>query len=1088
MTSIELKRLARRIARLEQNQANMSKPQLAYSSIENGNIKSYEGDDLKMSIGLQDDGSSTMRFFDGPIPPVPAGFTALADGPLIQGTWDGTFEDGAQATYDLAYLEVAATLVDDDSRVSFATITAKEGASAALVANQSGLWAVAVRSVSQAGKKSEFASAGTVEVKLVDLAGAIEAVQDSANGKNKVHYSVRPPTPEDPGIFDDTWFVGQVGRPNDVVEATNLATNPSFEGGVSGWTQSNATAPLTSSATFVDRMSGSVGSSNGLLTIASGHASPYASARIGDTEKIQATPGTWVAVRAWAATEQTGEQLRVQVRVGASGEGYDYFSTPFSTAGFYAGRTMLVSFQVPAGKTEFRPEVQLYSGSSSVNLQAGKRMWIDGVNIVSADSEEKVRSLAGGYFDGDTPSGATVNESHYRWTGTPHASTSEKYLPALDIGDSDNWNVIEQYRHDGTGWVKVELSHYVFSTVDLGKATVGELDGIRIMARTMSSDVFTGTAFEGYIFKGTTFQTTNGSEFSDRGLFMYDLDGNPRIQAPVDGSDFTINAEIVARSLTSTGRASFLAEDNRIEPGAGLVLAAGVGDPPSPPVVSTYYPTIPAPAIPEGYACTGFGYTGGHFYRILDNTTAGENDRMQKISPDGTVVSEWEFLYNTLNGMTAIGDELFLLGHEEGKGGEHKRHVRVYSTSGQYRRQWEYTSYGTGTYQPGIGKDDAGNVLIAQCWVTGELSWRAYNPTTGALISQVDTNDNTKSGINGIYVGAADFGVRRAVIAKAHEGAGYRQFPVFSLSTHKYVPAESWTSAGRAEPMGLAWDGSKWFSINSGGTISEYSTLNTGDDSSDWWAVYRWAKDVDSDLTIDLSSRISPPARFAWPRRARLKITAPNLPQGAGEIAPSLAYKTSTPTRTDFHTPSWWSVTGEPSAYYYELSEFWYSEPSPGDENNFPDGTPSVLSAASGLFEVKGDGSGHWGPLTFNPDGTMSSSAVPDWTPITTFESGFGPQEWGDVPAYRIWPDGKVEWTGVVAGNIPSGNGVPILTIPTDARPGRPKDKVGATSGTNPGTARLEFGPLADPTKLYAFGATVARTWVSIDEIYYYLT
>src|SRR5699024_9979943 len=155
--------------------------------------------------------------------------TASSDGPIIQATWDGTFQDGAEATYDLAYLEVAATQIDDDTNVSFATITAKEGASASVVADVTGDWVVAVRSVSQAGKKSEFATAGTVEVKLTDVAGAIEAVQDSANGKNKVTYSSHAPTENDPGIFDDTWFVGQVGRPNDIVEATNAALTGSFE-------------------------------------------------------------------------------------------------------------------------------------------------------------------------------------------------------------------------------------------------------------------------------------------------------------------------------------------------------------------------------------------------------------------------------------------------------------------------------------------------------------------------------------------------------------------------------------------------------------------------------------------------------------------------------------------------------------------------------------------------------------------------------------------------------------------------------------------------------------------------------------------
>src|SRR5699024_8763934 len=154
-------------------------------------------------------------------------------------------------------------------------------------------------------------------------------------------------------------------------------------------------------------------------------------------------------------------------------------------------------------------------------------------------------------------------------------------------------------------------------------------------------------------------------------------------------------------------------------------------------------PTIPAPPIPDGYRCTGIGFTGGHFYRLVDNETANANDLMQKIAPDGTVVDEWEFLYNALNGMTAIGDELFLLGYEEGKAGEKKRHVRVYSTSGEYKRQWEYKEYGSGTYQPGIGCDEDGNIVIAQCWKTGELTWRAYNKTTGSLVTQFDSPDIT---------------------------------------------------------------------------------------------------------------------------------------------------------------------------------------------------------------------------------------------------------------------------------------------------------------------------------------------------------
>src|SRR5699024_4160499 len=82
---------------------------------------------------------------------------------------------------------------------------------------------------------------------------------------------------------------------------------------------------------------------------------------------------------------------------------------------------------------------------------SGSAAWVEGTRAIITQG-----AALPDYFDGDTEDGESDNESHYRWTGEPHASTSEKYLPALDIGDSDNWNIIEQYRHDGTGWVKVE--------------------------------------------------------------------------------------------------------------------------------------------------------------------------------------------------------------------------------------------------------------------------------------------------------------------------------------------------------------------------------------------------------------------------------------------------------------------------------------------------------------------------------------------------------------------------------------------------------------------------------------------------------
>ena len=141
-----IKKLATQLARLDREVKSWRGAQADFTSIEAGTMDINDSDgNLVSRVGFQDDGSGAVRFFDGPVPPVPSGVTASADGPIIQATWDGSFENGAEATYDLAYLEVAATLVDDDTNVSFATITAKEGASASVVADVTGDWVVAVR-------------------------------------------------------------------------------------------------------------------------------------------------------------------------------------------------------------------------------------------------------------------------------------------------------------------------------------------------------------------------------------------------------------------------------------------------------------------------------------------------------------------------------------------------------------------------------------------------------------------------------------------------------------------------------------------------------------------------------------------------------------------------------------------------------------------------------------------------------------------------------------------------------------------------------------------------------------------------------
>ncbi|MDN6458119.1 MAG: hypothetical protein L0K38_13960, partial [Yaniella sp.] len=318
----------------------------------------------------------------------------------------------------------------------------------------------------------------SAEGQLTDAFGQIEDAVASANGKNGVHYEDAPPTESDPGVAGDTWFVGQVGRPSDVVEATNLAPNPSFEIDTSAWE-----IRWAGGIEYIDRYDNaylgvSVGDYclgiKGTDTVASGTG-------LIQTSPIAVSPGEWVNVAgSFRAQESTPVAVRLRLYWLDSG-GNEIGSSnlePWRVASDLensvpANRIVGSSpGQAPSGAVAFRLAVWYRDVNGSDAPPAGFVAYIDGVHAASASSEAGAKSAVATYFDGDTTDGATDDDPHYRWTGTPHASTSEKYLPATE-GLSSNWNVTEQYRYMNGAWENVELSHNVLSSLDLGKLVAG---------------------------------------------------------------------------------------------------------------------------------------------------------------------------------------------------------------------------------------------------------------------------------------------------------------------------------------------------------------------------------------------------------------------------------------------------------------------------------------------------------------------------------------------------------------------------------------------------------------------------------------
>ena len=133
-----------------------------------------------------------------------------------------------------------------------------------------------------------------------------------------------------------------------------------------------------------------------------------------------------------------------------------------------------------------------------------------------------------------------------------------------------------------------------------------------------------------------------------------------------------------------------------------------------------------------------------------------------------------------------------------------------------------------------------------------------------------------------------------------------------------------------------------------------------------------------------------------------VRLLGQTMPDGVDYITPSLAKKPTTPSVSEYRRPSWFSFAGQSKAEYRVLPADWASTNSPSDTNNFPEAESSVLESASGTFRVRGDGSGHWGPLTMGRNGVMSGLIVKGKVDITPDSANTVKRVTVNLPAGRF--------------------------------------------------------------------------------------
>lgn len=163
-----MQRLANVLRELENGQKRFQTPQLAYSSLEDGNILEHDADgQVVSSWGKQYDGTHNVVVVAGPTPPTPVPPQVSAIPGAFEVRWNGKFVGDEVSPLDLKHISVH--LSQTSGAESFldqkATIRGELGDVATILIPQEGTYYVRLVAWSLAGKASSFSE--EVEVRAV---------------------------------------------------------------------------------------------------------------------------------------------------------------------------------------------------------------------------------------------------------------------------------------------------------------------------------------------------------------------------------------------------------------------------------------------------------------------------------------------------------------------------------------------------------------------------------------------------------------------------------------------------------------------------------------------------------------------------------------------------------------------------------------------------------------------------------------------------------------------------------------------------------------------------------------------------------
>ncbi|MGH3502313.1 MAG: hypothetical protein ACRDQA_15715 [Nocardioidaceae bacterium] len=457
------------------------------------------------------------------------------------------------------------------------------------------------------------------------------------------------------------------------------------------------------------------------------------------------------------------------------------------------------------------------------------------------------------------------------------------------------------------------------------------------------------------------------------GIRFFSKDGTLIISLPTaEDESAQIRAHIQALSATFYGAVTFRNTNNEISADSGIYMASGTTAPKTGPSLSPYWPSIEVQANTDDANIAGLAYGNGLWWRTLNARGTASGDRIESFDNTGTIVQTIDVDLDPRNGVTVVGDELFVLGHVYGNAND-QRHLYVYDvTTGVFKRKFPYARDPVKSSQSAaLGRDDLGNLVVAHVINNGDLYVMKFSTVDGAQIG----NDIVCTVwppyaryVTGVYQGSSGFDQERIVVST---GANF----LVLNTAGSYPVSRNFAAAYGEEVQGFCHDGTNFRSLSK---TNLYTYSQEPQALLTWWGE-TWRQDGNYETDL------SPLTRYLIPRRAGVKISVGSLPAVTGTITPdsasvyaiaatsepdpaTLVKQVDLPAGITNTTLPALAATGDP----------------PPPANTFPASVPGWFSSADGSFYVDGDGKGQWLDLEGRVQDLLDARPQPDWGHVRT--------------------------------------------------------------------------------------------------------